>query len=632
MNRLLASIFCLTILLVSVCLPFIETAVAQQDTPTYRGDEGYTDLVSAENGIRFSVSNGSTVYPDQAGFSIKFNAYQNTPDNMMSLGAFLYNVSYQASWLNYPVTVYQWSINNPANLDDDDANPKLSFEATVPLSNVPQGEQSITVSSVGGGYLLFTQGDGTVYETFAKNSTATLIFTISGEATPTTPTPTINNEAIIWETNLAWNLTGTPAQNYWETDILSKSRTWTAPVVVEDKVYAAAKSAITLNRVGNPEVSWINIYAFNTVNGAKIWIYQGNYSAATVTNLAVSDGAVYFAAGDYVTALDASNGKLLWSTATPTGYSNPTMAEGKVFIGSGNSLTALDAITGNILWNFTTGNTVASSPAVSYGVVYFGSNDANLYALNTENGEKIWNFKADENFEGTPVIDHGTVYAGSADGNMYALRATDGSKIWSYDTSPPKNDAPTGTDQTFDPSSPVVVNGVLFFTSSGQPYDASTQNYGKAYGTVYAFSTSSGQMIWSTKVDDKCGAPVIDDGLVYVNVMGTLTAFKVNNGERVWSFTNVETIPAIGGGLVFFGCQGQLCTVKVPEGDFSDLPVNLEYSVNNTMFVISSVIVIALTVLILYSFKTPLNIKIKVKIPKIKTSIFKKKQETEKQP
>ncbi len=620
---------CLTILLAAVFLPFTETVIAQQNNPTYKGDVGYTDLVSAGNGVRFSVNNGSTIYSDQSDLSVKFSAYQNTPTNMESLGVFLYNVSYSASWLNQPVTVYQWSINNPANLSDDDANPQISFETTIPLADVPQGEQHINVSCCGGGYLLISQGDTTFFETFAKNSITTLTFTISG-ATPATPTPTINNEAITWETSIPWSLTGTPAQNYWETDIFTKTRTWTQPVIVEDVVYAAAKSTITLNTYGNPQVTWINVYAFNAVNGATIWNYQGNYTTNTITQLAVLDGVIYFGAGDYVTALNTENGNLLWRTACHTGYSNPAAGQGKIFIGSGNSIIALDAIDGHILWNFTTSDAIASSPAVSNGVVYVGSNDANLYALNAEDGEKIWSFKAGEGFEGTPGIGHGVVYAGSGDGCMYALRSTDGTKIWSYDTSPSKVAAPAGTDQTFDPSAPMLADGVLFFTSSGVPYDTSIQNYGNAYGTLYAFSTTSSQMIWSTRVDDKCSAPIVVDGLVYVYVFsGKLEAFRADDGSSVWNFSNAETAPDVVNGAIYFACDGQICAVKKPEGDFSGLPDNLEYSINNTMFIVSSVIVISLTILIVYNFKKPLIEN--VKLPTIKKDILKKKKDPENQ-
>ena len=42
---------------------------------------------------------------------------------------------------------------------------------------------------------------------------------------------------------------------------------------------------------------------------------------------------------------------------------------------------ALDALTGEKIWNYTTGSVVFSSPAVSNGLVFFGSLDSGVYAL-----------------------------------------------------------------------------------------------------------------------------------------------------------------------------------------------------------------------------------------------------------
>jgi hypothetical protein len=45
------------------------------------------------------------------------------------------------------------------------------------------------------------------------------------------------------------------------------------------------------------------------------------------------------------------------------------------------------------LWRFETGGTVYSSPVVSNGVVYVGSNDNNLYAIDAVTGTEKWRFK-----------------------------------------------------------------------------------------------------------------------------------------------------------------------------------------------------------------------------------------------
>jgi putative pyrroloquinoline-quinone binding quinoprotein len=71
------------------------------------------------------------------------------------------------------------------------------------------------------------------------------------------------------------------------------------------------------------------------------------------------------------------------------------VAGGVVYFGSyGHKVYALDAATGSLTWSFTTGNHVASSPAVVSDVVYIGSDDGKLYALDAATGSLKWSYKS----------------------------------------------------------------------------------------------------------------------------------------------------------------------------------------------------------------------------------------------
>src|ERR1700680_3487186 len=104
----------------------------------------------------------------------------------------------------------------------------------------------------------------------------------------------------------------------------------------------------------------------------------------------------------------------------------------------------------SLKWSYTTDGSVVSSPAVSNGVVYVGSQDSNVYALNAETGAKLWSYNtAGIGVYSSPAVANGVVYVGTEDGNVYALDATTGAKLWSY---------PAGY-AVF--SSPTVANGVV---------------------------------------------------------------------------------------------------------------------------------------------------------------------------
>ena len=72
-------------------------------------------------------------------------------------------------------------------------------------------------------------------------------------------------------------------------------------------------------------------------------------------------------------------------------------------------------------WKFETGGSVDSSPALSDGVVYFGSYDYHLYAVDAKTGKEKWKFKTGDGVSSSPAVVDGVVYFGSWDNHLYAL-------------------------------------------------------------------------------------------------------------------------------------------------------------------------------------------------------------------
>src|ERR1019366_6103963 len=85
-------------------------------------------------------------------------------------------------------------------------------------------------------------------------------------------------------------------------------------------------------------------------------------------------------------------------------------------------------------WSFQTGREIYSSPAVTGGIVYVGSDDNNLYALNATTGALVWKYLMGNIVYSSPAVANGIVYVGSGypDSNLYALNARTGKVIWKY--------------------------------------------------------------------------------------------------------------------------------------------------------------------------------------------------------
>ena len=138
------TIWLIVLLAVYSVASFFPKAAAAQINPKYAGTKGVDDSLE----IKFSKYNNSVIYladEKNINFSVGFGRYCFY--NYMSLGAWLYSVTYKASWQSGPITVYNWTYNDPANLNDDDPNPQQGFQGTVSLKDAPLGNHQITVES-----------------------------------------------------------------------------------------------------------------------------------------------------------------------------------------------------------------------------------------------------------------------------------------------------------------------------------------------------------------------------------------------------------------------------------------------------------------------------------------------------
>lgn len=231
---------------------------------------------------------------------------------------------------------------------------------------------------------------------------------------------------------------------------------------------------------------------------------------------------------------------LLWTFHSPSGRyftTSPTVSSGTVYVGSEDSnVYALDAVTGNLKWNYTTENSIESSPAVSGSVVYIGSHDG-LYALDAATGNLNWKYNTGDEVGSSPTVTGGIVYVGSRDGNVYALDETTGNLNWKYKTG------------GFVDSSPAVSNGMVYI--------------GSRDNNVYALDIA-GNLKWKYTAGILNGvtagivsSPAVSGGMVYVGARdGNVYAFDAVTGNLNWKFETgelIESSPAVSGGVVYIG-------------------------------------------------------------------------------
>jgi outer membrane protein assembly factor BamB len=304
-----------------------------------------------------------------------------------------------------------------------------------------------------------------------------------------------------------------------------------------------AETAVSAGNVGSLATAWTGptgngVFSSPAVAGGIVYVGSDDgklhaFDAAGVTNCSVGPSRAC---------------SPLWTAATGGAVrSSPAVAGGIVYVGSDDGkLYAFDAAglfncsagpprTCMARWVTTLGAVVRSSPVVSNGVVYVGSDDAGLYALNATTGMVIWKTITGAAVRSSPAVASGVVFVGSDDKAVYALDAATGAVLWKTTTGAAVR------------SSPTVANGVVYVGSD----DAG----------LYALNATTGQVLWKTTAGAAVrSSPAVSNGVIYVGSDDTkVYALDAPSGAVLWSASTLSVVrssPAVANGLVYVGSDG----------------------------------------------------------------------------
>ena len=377
-----------------------------------------------------------------------------------------------------------------------------------------------------------------------------------------------------------------------------------SPAVVDGVVYFGALDG--------------HLHAVDAASGAEKWKFKSRMPIACTP--AVEDGTVYFtSSAGSLAALDAATGAPKWVCGIEAerrfearnlhGYppatqtmpdawdvftSSPAVSDGLVYFGAGDGgIYAVDAASGVLQWSFRTGNVVHASPAVADGLVYVGSWDSRLYALEARTGAVRWTFQAgldpgihnQEGFQSSCAVAEGVVYVGCRDAHVYALDAATGRRLWDY-----------STGKSWVIGTPAVRDGVVYAGTSDSArffaldarsgrllFNADTRAYvfssaalcgPRAYvgchnGTLYAFDARTGALDWSFRTEGSRRDPL---KLLDADLRLDQAAFHPVTGDfgdmyiDFYRFTTVGGImasPAVVDGVVYVGSlDGRLYALR----------------------------------------------------------------------
>ncbi len=238
------------------------------------------------------------------------------------------------------------------------------------------------------------------------------------------------------------------------------------------------------------------------------------------------------------------NVRCVWHKALKGGiYSTPVTDGKNLFIGDDvGVMYSLDKKTGTTNWTFDTGMRIVGSPAVSNGVVVFGSANYNIYGLDAKTGEVLWKHTTEQAVMGATTIHEGVAYIGGGDGKMYAIDIHTGVVKWTFDEL-----------KNYVLTRPLVYNDKLYFGTWDTYF--------------YALRITDGSLVWkwsngksNPKLSPASVWPVAANGKVFITAPDRyFTCLDAETGDEVWRTNEYKVRETVGiskdGQMVYSKCM-----------------------------------------------------------------------------
>jgi outer membrane protein assembly factor BamB len=235
---------------------------------------------------------------------------------------------------------------------------------------------------------------------------------------------------------------------------------------------------------------------------------------------------------------------------------------------------------GNLKWKFRSNGKIFSSPAISNGIVYIGSEDHNLYAIDQKTGKQVWKYTTDGPVHSSPAVYNSMVFFGSFDGNYYMLNAKTGSLIWKFKTGGEKKVGAKGL-WTMKPRDEYMDDLYDFFLSSpvfGIKGNEIMVYFGSSDGNLYALNAINGKVKFSFKTNGLIHtSPALYNNKLYFGSWDTyLYAVDASTGKLVWKFKtgNQPVVHLMEGIQSSATCENDLVYFGARDGYFYALNAN----------------------------------------------------------
>lgn len=242
----------------------------------------------------------------------------------------------------------------------------------------------------------------------------------------------------------------------------------------------------------------------------------------------VSQGVVYTVSAEgTATAVNAANGKTLWSANTNTSPSSgPAVQSGYLIFGTNKGeVVALRSCNGALIWRAVVSSELLAPPVIASEWVLVKTVDGKLVALDLRTGQCRWDFAAHKTpltilpSDSAPVVSRSVVFVGFSDGQFAALRLQTGQLIWEQMIAVPGGlgDPDNLVGIVADP----IVSGSVLYVAAHQD-------------KLVALSTQTGAIIWQRSLSTYNNFALSGGLIVISDDDGRVWGIHRLNGRVLW--------------------------------------------------------------------------------------------------
>ncbi len=223
----------------------------------------------------------------------------------------------------------------------------------------------------------------------------------------------------------------------------------------------------------------------------------------------------------FLRAFDTERGTPLWVFKGKTGMgvpggitTTPAVSDGLVLFGSGEGkFYAVELASGRPVWEFKTNGTIQSSPTVCGNTVYFGSANSSTYALDVLSGKLLWKYSAGVRIYAPLAIERKTLYLAGEEGSIHAL-SLDGKLLW-------REVLPEA-----QPISMAMSQGFLLVSNISK-------------GSLNVMSLSNRKQVWIFQSGvPNAIIPAVSSGIVCISYSGHIVGLDLFSGKMLWMLQN----------------------------------------------------------------------------------------------